>query len=338
MRRKIDAPVKTISVCLVCVIIYLYLFGKSAATSPAKIAVHMGKFSRSFKRSGNDPMAVVLTSVPTGREFLIRVHPPARDSWLSVSLLNSGKVEETLVAALQNQLDALLQSTKGYVHVLDVGANIGFITLYSAAYDERIRVTAVEPTPWHFNLLEQSLTLNPNLHGRVKLFNVGLSKSSGGTLCMQVQDGNGAATRATPGECDGEGYNVGVSTVDEILQESWGTPPDVYKIDVEGFEGHVFDGSFLTLKGMNSKKNSLIISEYVPFRMKMANHDISAFDAFFLHFPEEDWKISVLDPTHYGLSKTASSRKVRQAIQTWNEFNHSGGDLLIRPALSTLRS
>lgn len=280
-----------------------------------------------------EPVITVRTVVPQNGEFLIRVHSPSLDSWLSVSLLNRGQVEEDILRIIEQRMAYILKTQKGDVHLLDIGANIGFITLFAASLSERVKVTAVEPTPWHHRLLTESMKLNPELASRVKLFRTGLSDSSGGSLCMQVEGDNGAATSATKGDCDhADGVRVDVTTLDELLQHSWSNLPSIIKIDVEGYESHVLRGSSRTLKRLlESQESRMIISEYVPFRTKRANPEKNAYKSFFDNFPVEKWDLSLVSPESHGLLENSDTKDTLQVIKEWSEVEHAGGNLIIQP-------
>jgi FkbM family methyltransferase len=125
---------------------------------------------------------------------------------------------------------------------LDVGANVGYFTLLAAS---RVgpggSVHAIEPSPYAFNKLEQ--TVRSNGIGQVKLHRMGLSDAAGElTLYVQPRDaGFHSPTMSAAG--GGEPVRVPVERLDESLDEWNVEVVDLMKMDVEGHESHVLRGA-----------------------------------------------------------------------------------------------
>jgi FkbM family methyltransferase len=174
------------------------------------------------------------------------VHDVTKDVWLSHEILSNGQIEPDVTGILGN---AIRNVNKKIVHVLDVGGNIGWITLFALAVDERVRVTVVEPFPWHAKLLRASVKLN-GWESRVHLVNKIASDHSGGGACIKPDEENASSTYVMPEfderlSCEAAGGKfLDITTVDEILKSSpFGNIVDVMKIDVEGYEPLVLEGS-----------------------------------------------------------------------------------------------
>jgi len=121
---------------------------------------------------------------------------------------------------------------------VDVGANVGHYSLIAARKCEA-NVIAVEPVPRTFGRLVANVELNglgKAGAGRIATRNVGLSHSRG---VLRFTTRFNVANRVTPGATP-DSVEVEVLSLDELCA---GGPVDLLKIDVEGFEKHVLEGS-----------------------------------------------------------------------------------------------
>jgi FkbM family methyltransferase len=124
-------------------------------------------------------------------------------------------------------------------HFVDVGANVGSYTILAASTGARI--TSVEPIPSTAALLRRNVAMNQVAH-RVRIVECGLSDHAGierfstdeDTTNHVLVDSDDAAA----------GLDMPVSTLDEVLGDD---VPAVIKIDVEGYERAVLNGSHRTL-------------------------------------------------------------------------------------------
>mgnify|MGYP001381765519 CR=1 FL=1 len=77
--------------------------------------------------------------------------------------------------------------SKNNKHVLvDIGSNIGSITLPLAKLFNLSTIISIEPTNFAFLKLKKNLKLNPKLKKRVKLFNVFVSDQKKSKFCSFV--------------------------------------------------------------------------------------------------------------------------------------------------------
>ena len=300
----------------------------------------------SLSAGGVEPEEFIITrsSRPQGRQFYVHVHNTRKCKWLSESILNTGSVEDDILdiiekalapGGLADKLAALGSGMSGagkQQHFVDVGANIGYITLFAAALDPSIHVTAVEAMPWHYQLLEASLCRNPGLAARVKLFKVGLGPEDvGQSLCMSAEAHNAAATSASLGACaPGAGVTVPMTTLDAVLAKSWPIQPDFLKIDVEGFEPLIFKGAQQLL----ARPPAVILSELVPFRVqRVIPEGQDPFAAFFGLFPSAAFDVKVINQGWYNLTDGSSYDQTVARLRALSEADKSfaGGNLVITP-------
>jgi FkbM family methyltransferase len=126
-----------------------------------------------------------------------------------------------------------------YDTFLDVGANLGFYSLIAAGYSASARVYAFEPHPYTFSLLQENVHANHD-DEKISCFQYALGDQNGSVPFSDI-----------PGDPENQVLDS-VSHVDSSIKvdlyrgdhfcQQMGILPQVIKIDVEGYENHVFDG------------------------------------------------------------------------------------------------
>jgi FkbM family methyltransferase len=126
---------------------------------------------------------------------------------------------------------------------LDVGANIGFLSLVAARFvGGSGTVYAVEPHPETYKILQENIHIN-----RIKNvcpMNIALgAEISEARIYDNPKRSRGAASLIRPSDAtEQSGKPCRVTTIDILLEEGM-CPPHLIKIDVEGFELEVLKGS-----------------------------------------------------------------------------------------------
>jgi FkbM family methyltransferase len=131
--------------------------------------------------------------------------------------------------------------------VVDIGANVGFFSLYAAFRNHDARIIAVEPFPTTFAQLHSNVARN-RVACRVDCWNVGIAECPG----IRVMSGavpsqyRGILPAASP--CDGEGHaKVHVVTFEELIQNACShfqsETIDFVKVDIEGGEHEALKAS-----------------------------------------------------------------------------------------------
>jgi FkbM family methyltransferase len=165
--------------------------------------------------------------------------------WLQSAIFTSGAYEPEV-------WDALAHYATGDEVVWDVGANVGSFAL-KAARDSRVRsVYAFEPDPLTLKTLTANLALNGNpaivyplalsdtpdrrqlIHGPAS--NTGMSTLSPTSSTGMTQHVSDERTQLPT-------FDVSCRTADELIAEGSAEPPSLMKVDVEGWEYHVFNGA-----------------------------------------------------------------------------------------------
>ncbi|MGP3957815.1 FkbM family methyltransferase [Nonomuraea sp. 3N208] len=132
--------------------------------------------------------------------------------------------------------------------IVDVGANIGAYACTGAARLPRDgRLIAFEPVPENIAYLRRNVEGN-QLAGRVTVEQMAIGAGPG-ELTVYLsgeQSGKHSAASANVGTPAGA-VTVPMTSIDAYLEGSGLGPPDVIKIDVEGYEGFVLQGAAQTL-------------------------------------------------------------------------------------------
>lgn len=147
-----------------------------------------------------------------------------KDEMIGSSLQRYGEYQ-------QLELEFLLSILTPDSVVYDVGANVGY---HSTAFASRARqVISFEPNPQNFALLQQ----NTADHDRITRYQAAVSNTAGtgyiGDFDPAVLGNFGHMTMGT------SGIQVPCMTLDSVNH----APPDLIKIDVEGHEYEVLQGS-----------------------------------------------------------------------------------------------
>jgi FkbM family methyltransferase len=154
-------------------------------------------------------------------------------------------------------VDLIVEHAKPGSIVVDVGANIGSVSIPVAAVMPECEVYAFEPNPSAMRKFRRNLALNhvANLHA----FEIGIADSSG-TLNFHSQENDLGVSSFLPPDRETANVNqieVRVDTLDNLSRQ-WVEPVSVIKVDVEGFEVQVLRGAATLI----SEQRPIIIFEH----------------------------------------------------------------------------
>jgi FkbM family methyltransferase len=156
--------------------------------------------------------------------------------------------------------------------VLDVGGNIGYYTLLSAAWKHSVVTFEINPT----NIMRICESLNFNsFQGQVKLHRRGVSDVTGQMLQIEVPTNPGAVgllgasesqTSDNANKAQAKHFSVKTITLDDFATEkNWfknkSLHLSIWKLDVEGLEATILMGSQKFIKAQLAKN---ILLEYRP--------------------------------------------------------------------------
>jgi FkbM family methyltransferase len=151
--------------------------------------------------------------------------------------------------------------------VIDVGANIGFFTVFCAKQLRDGKVLAIEPTERAHGLLTRNIERN-SCSDKVLVFK-GVAAASSGEIEIKTIPGReeyssiGAMTHPSIKESVFETERVAMEPIDSLVGR-YGLKPALIKIDAEGSEKSVFEGAVGTLK----KFKPIVLSELADFLLK----------------------------------------------------------------------
>ena len=153
--------------------------------------------------------------------------------------------------------------------VIDIGANIGAITLQMAKQvSPQGKVFSFEPSPLNFKQASKNISLNTFTN--IKLINQGLGREKTTAFLYNVNPNNRGMLRLL-GKGDQsnsfEKEEVEIDTLDTSMQKFSIPKPDFIKIDVEGFEYKVLQGAYETL----SKYKPILFIELVDNNLREQN-------------------------------------------------------------------
>ena len=166
-----------------------------------------------------------------------------RGSYIGSAIYWGGHHSLPLVRFLRNFLTPEMT-------VVDVGANIGEITLFAAKKLQRGRVLAFEPNPRIFEQLSRNVALNQL--SNVELFNAGLYDQQGVLPLYEEEEkyygrpNEGMTSLFTSGRARAAA-TVPLRRLDDVAQECALETMDFLKIDVEGAEWMVLRGGGMAI-------------------------------------------------------------------------------------------
>ena len=138
--------------------------------------------------------------------------------------------------------------------LLDVGANIGFVTLFAASRAKEGHVHAFEPIKHLAEQIEKSVDINS--FSNVTVHNVACGSARGtAQISVPAKNSGGASIARAPKDSQ-DTLSIDVAPVDEMMYQK----VDIIKIDVEGFELQALMGMKETISTHKPK----IFIEYSP--------------------------------------------------------------------------
>ena len=148
--------------------------------------------------------------------------------------------------------------------LVDIGSNVGSVTLPLAQLFNLSTVISIEPTKFAFSKLKKNLKLNPSLKSRVKLFNIFISNERKkvsfvhSSWKLKVKDKRHKVHLGTLKKTSNK-----TKTLSEVL-EKIKKRIDFIKIDVDGYEINVLRSGKRIIK----KYKPLIYFEFAPYLYK----------------------------------------------------------------------
>jgi FkbM family methyltransferase len=175
--------------------------------------------------------------------------------------------------------------------IIDVGANIGSISLYFAKEFPNSKIYAFEPTFFAFQKLSKNISLNPNLKSRIHPIQAFLSKEDGQTNVPEVYSSWRIDSLNGDHPLHGGILQKVIEkqiSLDSFVVENQISQIDLIKVDVDGFEYDVLQGAIETISslkpiiifelmghtGLNLK------NEFLKFHEFFSNQNYKLYDSY----------------------------------------------------------
>jgi FkbM family methyltransferase len=194
--------------------------------------------------------------------------------------------------------------------MMDVGANIGAVTLFWANQSPTLQVHCYEPNPSAFATLDRNIGEN-GLTNRVRAFSEGMGKAAG-TLRLWVDvptDLSTAYQETSPAE-GGRRIEVPVVAIDDAWARLNRKPIWLLKIDTEGAEADILEGA--SGEFMGAVRNAIV--EYhdniVPGSLARCQRilDKAGFECQMLHHP---WSEGIIYASRPRANERGATAKLR---------------------------
>jgi FkbM family methyltransferase len=212
----------------------------------------------------------------TSMGFDLFVHCSAADRYVSQSLQNDQKTVVEYRDFLAADIKRKLKDNKEVV-ALDIGANVGYYTVWMAR--NGARVVAFEPLPANIRVLQANIDLH-GLSNQVHVVAAATGLKEGKSTLSLTPNSPGASTLGSasqmPWPMKKEGLEVRVCNGLDELKTLGIAHADLIKIDVEGFELSALRGlGNLKALGVHS-----VVTEFFPALITANGIDPTAFLRF----------------------------------------------------------
>ena len=133
---------------------------------------------------------------------------------------------------------------------LDIGANIGYyVTLESKVIGDHGKIIAVEPSPLNFEFLKRNMERQSTKN--IQVFNFAAGDKTGQINFVMDENESNSGRVISDDEVSkwsGQVSRLPVKTIDSFLEEIKIDKIDFLRMDVEGYEYHIFQGMKNTIK------------------------------------------------------------------------------------------
>lgn len=198
-------------------------------------------------------IAAILANPRLGIEYLGWVIDTARSGNASFKLINGGRMGNFVNFSEYHSMRGCISDAEQHFFldrvagesgdIIDIGANIGIVSvLLARQFPERI-VHAIEPAPGTFAALGKNIALNGL--GNVRAHQLAIADAPG-SLSFNANPIQRATARIATAD-DTHVQTVSATTLDQFVADRAITALALLKIDVEGFETLVFGGARETL-------------------------------------------------------------------------------------------
>ena len=160
--------------------------------------------------------------------------------------------------------------------IIDVGSNIGSVTLPLADTFKNSKIYSIEPTIYAFEKLKENIKLNPELRKRIKIFNYFISQKKKkikfvhSSWKLDFHHKKHGVHRGILKETSNKAISL-----DNLFKKNK-TPIKLIKIDVDGYELEVLKSAEKLLK----KEKPIIYFELAPYLYKEMGYTVDHLNKF----------------------------------------------------------
>ncbi len=233
------------------------------------------------------------TDVRVDGQYGCRYKVPNVKETIGFELLINGIYEKDTV----DFIAGLLKANQVF---LDVGANIGAISIPVSKKRNDVRTISLEAAPWIFKILEENVT--ENKLSNITIINRAIADANDKKVPFfspQEKFGKGSLAPVFTSE----GVEVDTITLDALASQAGLAKVGFIKIDVEGFEWHAFAGGSSLLKASDAPD---ILFEFVDWAEDLAGLKPGAAQQSLLDY---GYRIFVFEKNALGQEVTAPLTK-----------------------------
>jgi FkbM family methyltransferase len=189
--------------------------------------------------------------------------------------------------------------------VFDVGSFIGLYSLCARSLNPECKIVAFEPDPANCRSIRRNV--EANRFGGITVWEAAAGDTAGAVLLTRAQADANSSTNHVVRSQAASGSETPIVTLDGLVADRKIPPPDVVKIDVEGYEAHVLRG----MREVLSSARPTLLMELHPSFLRAYGESVEGIDAFLGQF---GYVKSVLRKPGFGTRTTHSQIHVRY---TW---------------------
>jgi len=217
------------------------------------------------------PPALLLPILRSRRNLTYSLPPNTELIWpwylgdVKVHINSSNAIEHWMFRDYQEGIGQNLNLfVKPGYYCIDVGANVGAVTVMMAKYvGPQGKVLSFEPGPPYLARLKSNIELNPGMEKIITVVQLGLSDTPG-ELTWTADEDHPYNAVLVDGLAKGTGIKVPITTLDTYMADASWPKLDFLKVDVESMELEVLRGASDTLTRF---KPTVVFETYSDFRM-----------------------------------------------------------------------
>lgn len=217
---------------------------------------------------GTDKLLRLVDASPLERRIgAVRFALDTEDG-IDFALLYRGGHQAQLVAYLASRLGPLRRT------FWDLGANVGSVSLPVLALCPHCTATMFEPSPTVMPRLLRNLALNPELAARARPLQIAVSDHDGTAQFFVSRErfNSGVGGIGPAHNRASSSVEVRSARADTLIAAGEVDPPDLIKVDVEGYEFEVMQGLEPVLRGPSAPE---VVFEHCVYRLRDRGRPLS---------------------------------------------------------------